>query len=207
MIKLIQRNEVLQQFPRMPWIVYHPQIDEEEVHMPEGAAFMIVSSSASTYTRSINTICKEIILVFKRLKLQNFLIMGALDTAWRFRQRRYTDSKVTSAMDFFTESGIRPRFNGAALVSLAEFPTWFKHVLYSVRVNVLVSEMHFLDISQSLYFSPCKYGNLHLTIVDESLVEPFQAEIKRSELILVSPGDCVFKTSKNKGIPGRQTSP
>lgn len=191
----------------MPWSMYDPQTDEEEFHFPDGASYMIVSSSASTYTRSINKICKEIIEVFKKMKLQNFLIMGAQDTAWRFRQRRYTDPKVTSTMDFFTESGIRPRFNGAVLVSLEEFPTWFKHVLYSVRVNALVPEMHFLDISQSLYFSPCQYGNLHLTIVEELLVEPFRNEIDRSELILISPNDCVFKTSKNKGIPGRQTAP
>jgi hypothetical protein len=190
----------------MPWSVYDPQEDEEKFHFPNGASYMVVSSSAATYTRSINKLCKEIIAIFERMKLQSFLIMGAQDTAWRFRQRRYTDPKVISTMNFFTESGIQPRFNGAVLVSLKEFSSWFKHVLYSVRVNALVPEMHFLDTSQSLYFSPCQYGSLHLTIVEESLVETFLAEIHRSELILISPGDCVYKTSKNKGIPGRRTS-
>jgi hypothetical protein len=190
----------------MPWIVYDPQLDEEEVHMPIGAAYMIVSGSAATYTRSINQIRKEITLIFKRLHLHNILIMGAQDTPWRFRQRRYTDSRVTSIMDFFTASGIRPRFNGAVLASLAEMPTWLKHVMYSVKVNALVPEMHFLDVNQSLYFSPCQYGNLHLTIVDASLIQPFRTEINRSGLILISPDDCVYKTNKNKRVPGRQTS-
>jgi len=207
MIKLIKRNEVLQQYPCMPWIVYDPQRDEEELHMPEGASHIIVSSPASTYTRSINKICKEITVVFRRLKLQTFLVMGAQETAWRFRQRRYTDSKVSSTMEFFTQSGIRPRFNGAVLLSLEDFPIWFKHVSYLVRVNALGPEVHFLDITQSLYFSPCKYGNVHLTIVDKLLVKPFQTEINRRELIPISPGDCVSRFNNNNGIPGRQTHP
>ena len=154
MIKLIPRKDVLVNYPKMPWIVYNQASDEEKVHMPKGVAYLVISSTASTYARNVNQICKEMIIVFKQIKLHDFLIMGAQETPWRFRQHRYTDLTVTRTMEFLTESGICPRFNGAVSVPLAKFAAWFKQMLYCVRVNAVVQDMFFMDIHQSIYFSP-----------------------------------------------------
>ena len=190
----------------MPWTVYDPKLDEEEVHMPKGVAYMVISSSASSYTKSVNKTCKEIIRIFKRLNLQTFIIMGAQDTPWRFRQRKYSDLKVTRIMDHFAASGIRRRFNGAVSVSLSEFEVWFKDLLYSVRVNAVVQEMFFMDTNQSLYFSPCQYGNLHLTLLDQLLLLELNNAIDHSELIHISRGDCGSESYNAGGIPGRRST-
>jgi hypothetical protein len=205
-IKLIPRKEALVRYPLMPWTIYDPELDEEEVHMPNGVAYMVISSSASTYTKSVNKTCSQIIRIFNRLNLQTFIIMGAQDTPWRFRQRKYPDAKVTRIMAHFTASGIRPRFNGAVSVSLSEFELWFKYLLYSVRVNAVVQEIFFMNIKQSLYFSPCQYGNLHLTVLDQLLLPELNDAIEYSELIHISSGDCGRESYNAGGIPGRRST-
>jgi hypothetical protein len=206
MIKLIPRKDVLVHYPLMPWIVYDPKLDEHEVHIPKGVAYMVLSSAAPTYTGSVNKTCKELMLHFKRLKLDSFIIMGAQETPWRFRQRHYQDLKVTRIMEFFTESGIRPRFNGAVSVPSADFALWFKYIMYAVRVNALVPEMFFMDINQSLYFSPCQYGNLHLTILDQSMLSEVNNAITESELIRMSSGECGSESYNAGGIRGRRST-
>jgi len=194
MIKLISRKDILADYPVMPWITYDSKNDEEIVHMPSGAAFMVVGTSKKTFAANVNTIWTEIKLLFKDLGFSETLIMGAQDMPWRLPQGSYTDIRVAKAMKFFEDSGIGPKFNGAVSIPLTDFGTWFKHVSQMVSVNALIQDMYFMDVNQSFYFSPCQYGNLHLTVMSKSLVKKFRTAILEGELILISAKAC--------GLPG-----
>lgn len=198
---LIPRKEALTLYPAMPWIEYDPDLDEEDVHMPKGVDYFVLSSPSSTYPRAVAKLCREMLFVFQRLKLESFIILGAHDTPWRSRERRYADEKVKRIMKFLAESGIRPRFNGGISISLKEFPIWCKYVSYAVKANAIVSDIHFLDSSESLYFSPCQYGNLHLTLLNERLASGFKNAIGETELLFILPSECGIKANNRKEIP------
>ena len=204
MAHLIKRKQLYSTYPDIPFIKYNPFTDEEFVAIPGGVSRLILGTNALKLQAHKSILYKEMKRFFVGIGATEFVIFGASDTPWLFREKSYTDSRSKRIMESFRKSGIKPQFNGAVKVELKALWPWLRDVSRCVSVNALVQEMYFMDINEKLFFSPCKHENIHVSFLTQSVSDRFMNFLPTSELRILELKNCGAEIYNKPAIAGRK---
>lgn len=157
----IKRGECLLRYTQFPIT-----ISEDEYFFPESINDYRVSAGAS------------FAMFIRELGIGELIFLGDLDIPWRYRD--------SDALAYLVAHGVTKRFNGGLRVSVDELPVFFMHLACLVATNTVLPIVHFMDHQQRLVGSICRYGNVHLSILDKEMDEKVVGAIENAGLTIVS---------------------
>ncbi|RYZ82079.1 MAG: hypothetical protein EOP04_22760 [Proteobacteria bacterium] len=206
MIELISRPNLYLNYSQAPSIGYDSSKDEDIIDVSGGVLHLNLASREEKMELHKRVMFRELQCLFHNLGLEDLLVFGASDLPWRFREKKYKEARVRRIMKSFATFGLKPRFSGAVKVPVSELWPWFRDVLYCVRVNALVQEMFFMDTTESVFFSPCQYGNVHITVLTTGAARKFKKFLLTSPLVTLDSRNCGSELYNRGPIPGRQST-
>jgi hypothetical protein len=196
MIKL-KRNECLKKYPNFPRTNYY----HNKFFYPDSVASYLLTVDSRFPERHINSLGKELIKFIDYLSIKDLIFLGDSSIEWLFQNNDF--NKIQKAFTYLRENKIGKTFNGGLIVNMAELPLFFKHLFWLGRCNSAFPLVYFMDHEQSFVANICKYGNLHLSLLNADLENPVNIFLTQNPS-LFKIDECFQVFSTNKRIKGRQ---
>jgi hypothetical protein len=165
MIQQIKRKKCLAAYPIFPLRTYNESIEDYDYCYPETFSNYTLILKSKTYKKLLKDLGKELLNLNAGLKSRSFIFLGDEKLAWRFREEKYENFK--KGMEYFASEDIKKTFTGGLVVSEEDMVQFVKHLADLVAVNGLTQYVHFTDESQNIIGSICKYGDIHVGIMNE----------------------------------------
>jgi hypothetical protein len=144
----------------------------------------------------------ELTQLVKALHIDHLIFLGDTDTPWLYQQSDY--KPVKEALDFLKIHKVGKRFNGALQVNIETLPLFIKHLSWLSRCNAALPYFYFTDAEQNIIGTICKYGNVHLDIVNRKTNKAVKDAIVASKFNYLTDKICDEQFSKSGAIKGRQ---
>jgi hypothetical protein len=203
MLTKIKRQHCLDQYTTFPLRSYDYDKDEEDFYYPPVYKSYILTLPSRTFKGHVKALGTELTKLTKAFQSDTLIFLGDTDTPWLYQDNDY--KPVKQAQDYLTTNNVGKRFNGALQVGTSELPTFTKHLAWLTRCNAALPYFHFTDAGQNIVGNICKYGNLHLDMLNEQADKAFKSFLKSSNF---NPGDqnsCYNWFGNKSAIPGRKT--
>ena len=165
MIKQIKRKKCLAKYPIFPLRTYNEDIEDYDYCYSDPFSSYTLILKSKSYKRLLNNLGKELSSLCSGLKSGSFIFLGDEKLAWRFREGKYKNFK--KGMEYFAGMGIKKTFSGALAVPKDDMTEFVKYLTDLTAINGLIQYVHFIDESQNIIGSICKYGDIHITTMNE----------------------------------------
>jgi hypothetical protein len=179
MLKKIARKAFLERYPDFIQANYRKDEYNEPVFFN---SYLLSVDAASTIGRN-NRISKEVTKLFQKLSYEKLSFLGDTTIPWLFRDHDYLP--VKNALTYLANKNISKTFNGTIEVAVAELPEFLKNLFWLVRCNGIVFYANFSDPGFNIIASICKYGNLHLSTLNESADIAFREAVLLTKLQMI----------------------
>lgn len=201
MMNLIKRRECLDKYTNFPNIDY----SNDRFFYPEVFVSYIFTLNSKSIQNHIKNLALEITQMMGNLGCDKLTFLGNSKIPWLYQENLY--EPVHDAIKYLVFNKIRKRFNGAIEVNVEELPCFLKHLSWLIRCNASLPNFYFMNETQDFLGSICKYGNLHLDILNEETNKRIENVFSHCNFHCLSDkSDCglsSFSTIKGK-IKGRQ---
>ncbi len=201
MLTKIKRQTAINTYPNLPLRHYDLKEDEYVFNFPKVFANYILTVPSKSYKGHIKLLAAQIVLLASHLGYNQLIFLGDLEIAWLRRYKEY--DIFEEALQYLIDNKVGKRFNGALQVDISQLPIFFKHLAWLVRTNGVLPYIHFIDPGQNIIGNICQYGNLHISTRTELADRDFKNAIAKSNLSIVTDGNCYNKFSKSGAIKGR----
>ena len=165
MIKQIKRKKCLAAYPIFPLKNYNEDIDDYDYFYPDTFSNYTLILKSKTYKKHLKNLGKELFSFCSGLKSNSFIFLGDEKLAWRFREGKYDNFK--NGMKYFASENIMKTFSGGLVVGENDMVQFIKHLADLVAINGLIQYVHFTDEFQNIIGSICKYGDIHVSIMNK----------------------------------------
>ncbi|HUM50340.1 MAG TPA: hypothetical protein PK431_00945 [Chitinophagales bacterium] len=181
-----------------------PQSDEinETYFYPKQIAHYVLElnvTSVSTYLKLLN---KNLTKLLTQLEIEELIFLGETKTPWLSQQNSY--KPVKEAIGFFEQNNIGNKFNGAIVVKTNSLYIFVKHLFWLTRCNAAFPLVYGTNDKQQLLIHLCKYGNLHIDILDKNIKSSFEKLLKTTDFIILKNRICSEHFGKSRAIIGRE---
>lgn len=197
-LKKIKRKDCLEKYPSFPRANYY----QNKFFYPESVDSYNLSLESKSAKGHIKDLTKELLAFLKSLNINELIFLGDTSTEWLYQKNDY--KPVREAYIYLESNKIGKTFNGGLIVRVSELPVFLKHLFWLGRCNAAFPLVHFLDEKQVFVASICKYGSIHLSILDieaDKLTEDFLTKSKFTQL---GERGCYEQFSKSSAINGRR---
>lgn len=195
MFNTLKRQDAIKKYPILPLRVYNRKKDEDDIYFPEVFANYVLTLAAKSYKGYLKLLGTELRDLAVQLSADRLIFLGDIDLPWRYKVHDY--KPVKEALEYLADNKIGKRFSGGIEVTIAEVPTFMKHLAWLVRSNAVLPYIHFTDPEQTFMGSICQYGSLHISIKDKKTNNLFRKLIGKSIFRYIKSGICdnpVFKS-------------
>lgn len=180
-----------------------PQSDEinETYFYPKQIAHYILEldvTSVSSYLKLLN---KNLTKLLIDLDIEELIFLGETKTPWLSQHNSY--KPVKEAIGFLKQNNIGNKFNGAIVVKTRSLDIFIKHLFWLTRCNAAFPLAYSTNEKQQLLIHLCKYGNLHIDILDKRIKSSFEKLLKTSDFIILKNRMCSEHFVKSSAIKGR----
>ncbi|MEO7213695.1 hypothetical protein [Mucilaginibacter sp.] len=193
MLTKIARKRFLEKYPEFVTADYR----RDKFFSPDGVAYYILYVEARSTVGLCSKMAAELTNLCTSMGYSGLNFMGEITAAWRYRNHDYPP--VKKALAYLVANNISKSFNGAIYVPLAHLPVFLRHLFWLVRCNGVVFLPHFSDPGFNIIGSLCKYGNLHLTIINKTAELSFDEVMEHNDLFYLREERC-----GGGRIPGRK---
>ena len=202
MPKKISRSDSLKLYDALPLSWYDNKNDEFMEKFPKTFSSVVLTTEFSTFKGQIAEISKGLGKLFQNLGSAEIIVMGDSSIPWLKQNNLHPP--VAKAISYLQDLKLGQRFNGALVVRMDEFREFFRHLAWLTRCNASLPYFHFIDTKRIILGHLCKYGNIHLYLLDEFNKVKYEEAIVSSELILEKENNCRERFSKSGAIKGRR---
>ena len=202
MLLKINRKDCLTKYPAFPLRSYNYAKDEEELSYPKVFKSYILTLSSKTFTGHVKQLGIELTKLIKEPGYDDLIFLGDTELAWLNQNNDYKPAK--EAQQYLTENKIGKRFNGALQVDRSALATFIKHLSWLIRCNASLPYFYFIDKGQNVIGNICKYGNLHIDILNKATDKLVKRSIVKSNFKYLNGNNCTNKFGKTSAIAGRR---
>lgn len=202
MLNKIRRQDCLEQYQTFPLQSYDDK-NEEEFFYPEVFKRYILTLPSKSFKAHATFLGKEMAKLVKALNTDALIFLGDTETPWLYQNNDY--KPVKAAQEYLTYHKTGKRFNGALRVDTAEMSTFIRHLAWMTRCNAALPDVHFIDQGQNIVGSICKYGNLHLDILNKQADKILKTFMNSTKFEYGDKNSCFNWFGKTSAISGRQT--
>ncbi|MCD6010757.1 MAG: hypothetical protein K0Q79_619 [Flavipsychrobacter sp.] len=198
MIKKMSRKKALEDFPKFPT----SNFVTNEYYYPKSFKDHTLTLEAKSVKSHIRQLSNEIIKFAEKCDVKDLIFIGDSSIPWR---KFVNDYKPAKEADVFLESNsIGRRFNGAILVEEKDLNAFIKNLFWLTRCNSAFPTIYFSDKEQNFLGNICKYGNLHLSILNKKTDSAFKVFLKTSSFTILAGTMCFEQFSETGAIKGRK---
>ncbi|RYD52359.1 MAG: hypothetical protein EOP52_09355 [Sphingobacteriales bacterium] len=201
-MQTITRAEAYEQFPLLPSFSYDEPSDTDLVSFPDPVRTEILEISAAHSAEDrFAQLAAVLTTLTQQVGAEALLFMGASETPWRYQPNPFEPAKAADA--FLKARQLSKTFNGGVLLQRSELPQWVPQLLWLIVSNASFPELYFIDPDQQLLGTFCRYGNLHLYLLQATADEPFNRWLRTEPVRLITDTGC---SDQGDGVQsGRQT--
>ncbi|TWR30609.1 hypothetical protein FPZ43_06635 [Mucilaginibacter pallidiroseus] len=162
---------MLIKIPRYKFFKHYPDFPKSNDYhnkysFPETYDYYIFSTPPAKSTVGLsNNISLGLTKLVKVLGYHGLYFMGDTTIPWLYKKHHY--KPVQKALDYIADSNIKSTFNGALYADVSELPIFVRHLFWLERCNGVVSNPYFTDSGFNIIGNICKYGNIHLSTINE----------------------------------------
>ncbi len=202
MLTKIARQNCLAEFKVFPVRGYNYEKDEETFFYPKVFKNFILLIPGKSFKGSVKGLGVEVVKLLNAFKFDELIFLGDTEIAWLYQSNDYKPAK--EAQEYLIGKKIGKRFNGALQVDKSELPIFIAHLAWLTRCNASLPYFYFIDKGQNIVGNICKYGNLHLDLLNKQTNKDFLQFMKESEFEYNDDGGCDDRFSRTSSISGRQ---
>lgn len=203
MFTKIKRQDCLNKYPSFPLRNYDVEKDEEIISYPKVFRSYILTLHSKSFRGHVKQLGEELLNMAKYLDYEKLIFMGDDEIAWLHQQNDYRP--VKEAQEYLIENKVGKHFNGAISVDNTELTRFVKHLSWMTRCNAALPFIYFSDNDHGLIGNICKYGNLHLDILNQKTDKLFQSFIDKCRFVYLDAASCYNRFGKSNAIAGRTT--
>ena len=195
----IKRKDCLAQYPLFPI----SDNEREEFFYPKTCKNYILTVTAKTLNGHVKQLGKNIAALARNTNATSLVFLGDYKRAWRYQENDYKHARA--ALQYLEDNGIGKRFNGGIEVSAIELPEFCKHLFWLQRCNAALPCFYFTNKAQNFVAHICRYGNLHIGILNKTAEGPISEMIQEAIFADMHGNRCVNAYAISSAIKGRQT--
>ena len=202
MPKKVSRKASLEMYTALPLSWYDDKTEEVIETFPETYSSVILTTEFSTFKGQISQIGKGLDKMCRFLGSAELIVMGDSTVPWLRQNSSYPP--VAKAIRYLQGLKLGPRYNGALVLRNNEIREFVQHLAWLTRCNASLPYFYFIDSNKVLLGHLCKYGNIHLHLLDQSKKGLFGEAIVSSGLKLSTENNCQERFSKSGAIKARK---
>jgi len=200
MLVQIKRKDAFAHYPSFPWAKeYIGKFFYPETH----SYYVLAIPPQPNDKKNIAVLAAALAKLIQDLSIDTLVFLGDRTTAWRYQENMYPP--VQNALTFLKDQKVSKRFNGAFEVEGVNLSVFFTHLSWLQRCNATLPNIHFIDKQQNIIGEYCRYGNIHLGILNPQIEDSFQDALNESVLMIAENNKCVPLFRDLNGIRGRKT--
>ncbi len=198
----IKRQDCLIQYPKFP-LTWFDKANDDIIHSyPKVFTSFILTLPSKSFKGHSKLLGVELTLLVKALHFNSIIFLGEFDTPWLKQTNDY--KPVKEALQFLKDHKVSKQFDGALQVSIETLPLFIKHISWLSRCNGALPNFYFTDAGQNIIGCICKYGNVHLDIVNKKTVPIIKDLVAASKFNYLTGKICDDQFSKSGAIRGRR---
>jgi hypothetical protein len=186
-------------YPQFP--LYDPMKDI--YNYPSVRRSLIFTVQSQTARGHISVLSKAVQAIASKLSYKHIIFMGDTKTPYLYQENNYKPVKMSIMT--LSGKGIAKKFNGAIRCDQYDLKEILKCIFWINRCNAASPDIYFTDEQQNSLWHICKYGNLHIEILDEGTEKKIQNAIAKTALQPFDEEHCYSSFDKGGSIKGRQT--
>nr|WP_294794120.1 hypothetical protein [uncultured Mucilaginibacter sp.] len=198
MIKKIKRPVFFQQFSSFPKVNRR----SDTFFFPDVYAAYNLHLSSNSIIGFGNRLGKELSLLVSLMGIEKLFFAGDSSTPWLHQKNSY--KPASDAIEYLNNFNLPQGFNGALLLELKDLPEFIKHLFWLTRCNASLPDFYFCDQKMGLIGHVCKYGNIHIYILEEEVESSFDQALNNTKFEMLEGNNCFEQFSKSSRIVGRQ---
>jgi hypothetical protein len=170
----ITRKNAFEQYPAFPWANY----EKDEFFFPptfKSEILTLSSKSAKGHARALSVALTRFA---KHAGYKSLVFVGDTPTSWRYQYNDY--APVKTALQYLKDNRVGEKFNGALEVDITELGEFTRHLFWLARCNAALPLFHFMDRQQSVVGCICKFGNVHISTLNETAHAVFEDAVAAS---------------------------
>ena len=204
MLIKISRQNCLHEYPVFPTRDYDPVKDEEVYFYPTVHKHYILTLSSKSFKGHVKQLALQVLKLTTELGSDKLAFLGDTGLPWLSQDNDYKPAK--EAQQYLLENKVGKRFNGALEVDRSELINFIKHLSWLTRCNASLPYIYFTDPGQNFLGHFCKYGNLHISTLNEKTDDLLKIIIDKANLQYLGDRDCYNAFGKTSAIAGRRIS-
>jgi hypothetical protein len=184
MLKKIKRKDCLEQYPLFPQV----DVSRDKYDYPNTVAGFVLAVPFKSTRGHAKALAKELLKVVNGLRIDSLIFLGDYKTAWLYQENNY--KPVKAALEYLSDNNVGKRFDGGLEVYTSELPDFLVHLFWLQRCNAALPDFYFMNTDQQFVGHICKYGNLHLDIIDAAIVFSVTDAISKTEFQYTDLSQC-----------------
>lgn len=198
MLLKIKRQDCLNAFDKFP------QCDEEKdiFIYPKVFKNYVLTLSSKTLISHGKNLGKEIIDFTKYFEFEKLIFLGDTNQYWLKQYNPY--SQVKESYNYLLKNKINLRFNGGIEAKISDLNLFINRLFWLIRCNAAFPNVYFMDEKQTFLLHICKYGNVHLDVLDKKMYKQFESFLICSNFHVLDDSVCTESFSKYGSISGRK---
>jgi hypothetical protein len=188
-MQTITRTAAYEQFPMMPSFVYDEPSDTDLISFPDPVRTEILEiSAAHSADDRFAQLAAVLATLTQQVGAETLLFMGESETPWRYQSNPFKPAKAADA--FLKSRKLSKTFSGGILLQRSELSQWVPYLLWLIASNASFPELYFIDPAQQLLGTFCRYGNLHLYLLQATADAPFNQWLQTEPVRLITDTGC-----------------
>jgi hypothetical protein len=202
MITKISRGQCIIQYPELPLRGYNVKTEEDIYHFPETVESYIVSLPSKTFRGNATQLGNEVLKLARQLDCESLVFLGDSVTSWLYQENEYPPA--IAAQEYLKEMKVGKRFNGGLSINQDELPKFIQHLSWLTRCNATLPDIHFTETNKRFLGHVCKYGDLHVYILQQSFINQMREAIAHTKFQYYNLERCYNRFGKTSAISGRK---
>lgn len=194
----ITRKNAFDRYPAFPWSDHR----KEEYFFPPTFKSEILTLSSGSAEEHARVLSQALTAFAQHVGYESLVFMGDSPTPWRYQDNDY--APVKTALQYLKDNRIGEKFNGALEVDIAELGEFTAHLFWLVRCNASLPVFYFMDRLQSITGCICKYGNIHISTLNEMAHIIFENAVPAGGFKYLRNAMCAEPFEETSAIPYRQ---
>ncbi len=195
----IARKTAYAKCPKFP----HSDNKSETFYFPKSykdGALIVGAKTPIAYSKELSVAFSKLIT---NLGIENLVFLGDTKTPWLNQENDY--KPVKEALQYLKDSNVGGRFNGALKIEAIDLEKFMRHLFWLSRCNATLPEFYFMDEKQNILGTVCKYGFVHISILNKKTDENFKKALKASGFKYLQDTKCYDLFGKTGATKNRQT--
>ena len=198
MIKKRTRAQTLRLYPEFPTSDYQKDL----YHYPKRFGNYVLTLASGSEKKYPSKLSESLNGLFDLLDLEEITFMADSNSLWLLQNSSSeTFINSTSYFESLFNSNV---FRGSITVSNVDQKEFIFHLIIITRFCASLPVIYFIDAKANILGNICRYGNVHLDVINKNFVNLFEAGLIESDFSLIENKQCEERFSGSDNIIGRE---